>query len=84
MIFISYANKVYVSDGYTKRHITSPTHLNELHAAAGKPTIQPVSKTTFDSLPDYIPTSKVLADIERCDARVETLRRIVVDWIAGS
>lgn len=83
MNFISYNGRVYVTDGFTKRHITSPTHLNELHAAAGKPVIQPVSKTTHDSLPDYVHPSVVLNAINSCEALVETHRRLFVDWVAS-
>jgi len=78
--FISYGGKVFVTDGFTKRHIASPTQLNELHAAAGKPPIQAVSKATHDSLPDYVPVSVVLNAINSCEALVETHRRQFIDW----
>lgn len=80
MNFISYGGSVYVTDGFTRRRISNPTQLNELHAAAGKPPIQAVSKGTFDSLKDYVHPSTVLNAINSCEALVETHRRLFVDW----
>lgn len=81
MNFISYGGSVYVTDGFSRRRISNPTQLNELHAAAGKPPIQAVSKGTFDSLEEFVQVRHVRNDISNVGAQVENLRRIVVDHL---
>lgn len=80
MNFISYANKVYVTDGFTRRHIATTAELNQLHAAAGKPPITPVTKATFDNLVEFVAPTVLVNEVRNVGALVVNFQRVFVDW----